>query len=157
MQARGFSLVEMVLVLAVIAILLSIGTLRFRDYALRSAVEAQTRGLYSELSKARAKALFERRTTRFKLYADHFEVYSSVLTSDTTPVLTRALRFPITWNSGSVIDFDEKGITTNWCSICVDASDAVGAVDSVVVDFIKQGVGKKDKGSECKSPNITIH
>lgn len=164
MHARGYSLIEMVVVIGIISILLAIGRLNFKDYAKRYQIESQTRMLYSELLKARVGALYERRTSRIKLYSDKFEVYSSTQdnTKGVAPVRTQALPFPITSNAdgdgvnGYQIDFDARGVVNDWCSICVEKGDGSGAVDSVVVSLNRVSIGKKDQGDECNASNITI-
>jgi len=162
MKARGYSLVEMVVVIGIISILLSIATLRFNEYSKRYRMEAQTRLIYSELLKARINALYQRRSTRVKLYANRFEVYSSGLddTAGVAPVRTQALSFPIVCTGDEVaaegypVDFDSKGLVT-WRSICVDQSDGLAAVDSIVTWRTRVRIGKKEKGDACISTNIT--
>ncbi len=155
MHARGYSLVEMVVVVCVVSILLAIGTLRFNEFSKRYQTESQTRMIFTALLNARANAVYQRRPTRVKLYPNLFEVYSSA-TDGVVPIVSQPLKYPITYNAGSHVDFDVKGMTANLCSICVDESDGTGAVDSIVVHYIKLSIGKKDKGDACNAPNITI-
>ena len=154
MHARGYSLVEMVVVIAIVSILLTLGTLSFNEYARRYAAEAQTRMIYSELLKARANALYQRRQTRVKLYEKRFEVYSSTIDS-VAPIVNQALSYPITWSQvGNKVTFDSNGITTNKTSICLETD--TGSVESVVIHSVRTGIGKKAKEDVCKSENITI-
>ena len=165
MAERGFSLVEMVIVIAVISILLAIGTLKFNDYALRYHTEAQTRTIFSALLKARADALYERRATRVKLYASRFDVYSSTQddTKGAAPVLSQALSYPVMCSlqkgnpvNGYLVDFDTTGFTANWCSICVDSGDTSGTVNSVKVFGSRVSLGYKGAADACSADNITI-
>jgi prepilin-type N-terminal cleavage/methylation domain-containing protein len=167
MQTRGYSLVEMVVVIGIISILLAIGTLKFNEYMKRYRTEAQTRMVYAELLNARANALYQRRSVRVKLYAGHFDVYSSTQddTNGVAPVHTQTLSYPIVCSAtngdglkgGYLLDFDSKGLTSNWCTICMDNSDGTGAVDSVKIFETRVSIGKKDKGDgNCKPENITI-
>ena len=57
MHERGFSLVEMVMVVGIVSLLLAFGTLRFDEYAKRHRTESQTRMLYLQLQKARSNAV----------------------------------------------------------------------------------------------------
>ena len=157
MQARGYSLIEMIVVICVISILLAIATLRFSDYLKSYRKEAQTRMFYDELLRARANALYQRRDTRVKLYTDRFEVYSSLIDCDTgvAPIVSQSLPFPVTWNnSGNNVDFDERGLAQNNGSICVASGDGASAVDSVVIYNTRISIGIKGKDDECNSDNI---
>lgn len=160
----GHSLVEMVVVIAILSILLTIATLRYQDYARRYRTEAQTRLIFSELLKARVNAICQRRTTRVKLYPARFEVYSSQQddSSGVKPLETCQLSYPIicskTWDPalGLVIDFGADGLSDQMLSVCLDQSAGSGAVDSIKVHTTRVTIGKKDKGNECNSDNITI-
>jgi prepilin-type N-terminal cleavage/methylation domain-containing protein len=159
MQQRGYSLVEMVVIIGIISIVLAIATPNFNDYLKRFRTEAQARMLYSELLTARANALYQRRETRVKLYANKFEIYSSACDSGSgvAPISTQILRYPIVWNqSGNSIDFDERGMGLNTGCICIDAGEGTGGVDSVVISDLRVRIGKKDKGDDCKATNITV-
>jgi prepilin-type N-terminal cleavage/methylation domain-containing protein len=153
---RGYSLVEMVVVIGIISILLAIGTLWFNGYARRYRADAETRMIYTELLKARAKAVYERRAVRVKLYQNSFEVYSSLVDSGVAPAYQQTLGYPIIWNqSGNNVDFDEKGTTYNIGCLCVNA-DGIGSVDSIVIAQLRVRLGKKDKGDDCCADNITV-
>ena len=163
MQARGYSLVEMVVVIAVISILLAIAILKFSEYANRYRAESQARLIYSELLKARSNAVYERRSSRVKLYTDHFDVYSSTQddTNGVAPVRTQLLDFPVDCNGtgdgvkGYPLDFNGIGLASNSCSICVENYGS-GAVDSMVISDTRLNIGIKDTGASCGSANITF-
>ena len=162
MQARGTSIIEMVIAMAIAAILLSIATLSFQDYLRRYQTEAQTRLLFSELLKARVNAICQRRTTRLKIYPTRFEVYSSQCddAEGVEPLQTHLLRYPITWTGkdsepAKVIEFQMQGLTFTGCSICLEPSAGSGAVDSIKISTTRVSIGKKDKGNDCDSSNIT--
>ncbi|HBG08253.1 MAG: hypothetical protein A2075_06745 [Geobacteraceae bacterium GWC2_58_44] len=165
MQGRGgYSLVEVVLVIGIMSILLAIGTIKYKEYAIRYRTEAQTRMLHSELQKARISAVYQKRGTLVKLFPGRLEVYSSTWddTVGVAPVLTRRLEYPITCNgdgdrvTGYRLDFDSKGLPGNWCSICVDDNDGVAVLDSVIISASRLSMGKRDQGHECKAAHITI-
>jgi prepilin-type N-terminal cleavage/methylation domain-containing protein len=157
MQQRGYSLVEMVVVVGVMSILLSIGTLKFNEYSNRYRSENQLRMIYTELMKARGNAIYQRRVVRVKVLPSVFQVYSSE-TDDTlgaSPVLRQELRFPVVENIvGSHVDFDERGVTSNRGAICVETGGETGAVDGVVIDDLRLRLGKREPGKECNGDNI---
>src|SRR5690349_15894568 len=104
----GYSLVEMLVIIAMISILLAIATVNFNSYFKRYQSEAQTRMMYADLLSARANALYHRRETRVKFYATRFEVYSSLVDRDggAAPVVSRQLQFPVVQSkSGNNVDF----------------------------------------------------
>jgi len=163
MQERGHSLVQTLVVTGIVAILLALATPRFGAWATRYRCEAQTRLIYTELLKSRANALFQRRETRMKFYAERFEVYSSATDgSGVAPLARLALRYPIDLNgTGSNVDFDVKGMALNLRSICIAGREDTGPVDSVVIGHTRVSLGKKniqkrDDKWDCEAPNITI-
>ena len=154
-QARGYTLVETVVVICIISILLALGTLRFNEYLRRYRMEAQTRMIHAELQKARTNALYERRATRVKLYADRFEVYSTLSDIGVAPMVSRPLSYAIVFNCGSHLDFDDRGIAMNLGSLCLNEGDGAAGVDSVVIAKTRVSLGKKDRGEACASASIT--
>ena len=164
MQPRGYSLVQVITVIGIISILFALATPEFTRYLKRSRTEAQIRMLCAELLRARANALYQGRATRVKLFRDRFEIYSSAQdgNTDARPVQTQALGYPVTcnghgdWVKGYPLDFDVKGMASNWCSICLGEGGAPGAVDSVVISVNRVSLGKRDKGDDCNKANITI-
>ncbi|MBU5613306.1 pilus assembly FimT family protein [Geomonas azotofigens] len=163
MRSEGFSLVEMMFIVAIVSILAAIGTLRFREYQQRYRTEAQTRQLFTELLNVRTQAIYQRRGKRVKLYANRFEVYSSLQDGGTVnPLQTHPLPYPVTATSnlnlveGANIDFDETGVTNSWGSICVESVDGNGGFDSVVLSTTRVSIGKRDKGDACETDSITL-
>ena len=162
MQTRGYSLVETLVLLGLIAIVLAYATPRFAQYLKGYRGEGQMRMIYAELQQARANALYLRRTTRVKLYRNCLEVYSSAQDrlQGAAPVLSKALGDSITSNGsgdgekGYPIDFGVNGLATGRCSICLESSVG-GGLDSVVVAGTRVMIGTKDKGDDCKAENIT--
>lgn len=163
MHARGYSLVEVLVVIGIVSVLLGIGTLQFSVYLRRYRTEAQARTIYAELQKARVRALYQRRPTLVLLYADGFEVYSSTRekSAGAAPLYSRGLDFPIACTSkkgdgatGYPLDFDASGLAGNWCSICVGDGASAAAVDSVLISAARVRLGKRKEGYDCKAENI---
>jgi prepilin-type N-terminal cleavage/methylation domain-containing protein len=166
MRERGYSLVEIIVVIGILSILIVIATPLFTDLMKRARAEDQTRTIYTELQRAQANALYLRRATRVKLYRDHFEIYSSQWDNlkGVAPIQSQVLSYPITCNgsgdgiAGYPVDFDPKGVATiaTKRSICLDVGESLGNVDSVVVYTTRISIGKKDKVEDaCASENIT--
>jgi len=58
MGVRGFSLMELMVVLAIFATLLSIATLDFNAMTKKAQIERQTRELFADLNQARTDSFF---------------------------------------------------------------------------------------------------
>jgi len=156
MQARGYSLVEVSVVIGIVGVLLALALPRFSEFLKRYRCEAQTRLIYGELLKARANALYQRRETRLTFYPERFEVYSS--TADGTGVAPSAsllLHYPIELDGAADVVFDERGIALELRSLCIAEGQGNGAVDSVVIGKTRISIGKRAQGDACKTENIT--
>ena len=163
MKERGHTLAETTVVLGIISILLALAIPRFADYLKRSRSESQTRTIYAELLRSRARAVYQRRETRMKFFAGRFEIYSSAAEgSGVAPIARQALYYPIDMNGTGVnVDFDTRGMALNLRSICIAGQEETGAVDSVVIGHTRVSIGKKnlqkkDHNWDCEAANITI-
>ena len=161
MNARGYSLVEMAVVVGIVSTLLVIGTVNYTDYSRRYRAEAQTHMLYQELLRARSDALYRRKEVRVRVIAGRFEVYSSG-TGDVAPARTLALHFPVICTAsadkdgGYAIEFDSRGIAVNSRTICLAPQYSRSAVDSVVVSKTRVRIGRKDNPDVCDPEKITM-
>jgi prepilin-type N-terminal cleavage/methylation domain-containing protein len=163
MSRRGFSLIELLTVIALIGILSALGTFAFSQYAVKSRISSQTRLLYGDLMEYRTKALYEKKRWTFKISATGYGIYSSTNTT-VAPVKSIALRYGITSDTADDVTFDSNGLIhfssdisdlTLTKSACVAAAnDAV--VDSVVITATRVQVGKKT-GVDCVAAAITPH
>lgn len=147
MREHGFSLVELMIVIAISGILLAIATLNWNAMQTKSAVESQIKTIYADLTEVRLQALHTKKPRSVIISGQLFKVYSSEVTS-VTPVVTKQLRYPITWNGGADLTFDEQGLTTNAGSLCVlPGNDTTtvnsAAVDSIVVSQARINLGKR--------------
>lgn len=153
MNRNGFSLVEVTVTIGLISIMLGIVSFQFVQYSRKSAIESQTRTLYSDLMELRSKALFEKRSRGIKFSADSYSIYSSAITS-VNPIQTTALKASIQWNNSTDIVFNSRGMleTADNSVICVSETNSA-SVDSVVVAMTNTKLGKLN-GIECKRENI---
>ena len=153
MNKRGFSLVELVVVIGIIGILLSIAAFGFAQYTRKSQITNQTRLLYGDLMEYRTKALYEKKNWTIKISASGYGIYSSANTA-VAPVSTVALRHGVDINNTADIVFDSQGLANvSGKSVCVSsANDA--AVDSVVISATRVQIGKKKEGVSCAATNI---
>lgn len=154
MNRHGFSLIELLTAIAVMGVLTGIAVFNFKAYSNKSAVEAQTRKMYSDIMGLRSKALYEKRDVSFRLSAAKYEFYSSTVM--TGPIQSTALKSGIIWNNASVtdIDFDSQGISSVDKSICVNSTNEA-SVDSLIISKTMIKLGKLRKGTNCAEGNIT--
>jgi prepilin-type N-terminal cleavage/methylation domain-containing protein len=152
----GFTLVELVMVLAIAGVLIAIGMLQFSTYTKKSAIEAEVRTMFSDLMTARTQALFEKRDRAVMMTATTFAVYSSTVTT-VAPVLSRTLPYSVVSNSmPDPLVFNSRGIVfgVSNASICIEPDDNPGGVDSLVISTTRIQIGKRDTGAACNASNI---
>lgn len=159
MRERGFTLVELVVVVAMIGILLSIGAMQFSSMQRKSAIEAQVRSIYGTLTDIRVQALYTKTPRSVVVSGNQLRVYA---TSDTTvaPASVVQLGLPMVMSaSPAQVDYDAQGMLQSGdCSICVqpDSSGSnVGYMDSVVVSTVRSYMGKRQSGGTCVPSHIT--
>ena len=159
MRQDGFTLIEMLIVIAIISVLLSIATLSFNSMTRKSAVEGQTKMISADLMGVRSQALYEKRGRTVVVTTAQFTVYSSIGVG-TTPLLVKALQVPVS-PASLRMDFDQwGGATLNSDSTVTDASICAGAntdaaLDSVVISRSSIQTGKLNS-AECASANIDV-
>jgi prepilin-type N-terminal cleavage/methylation domain-containing protein len=160
MNPRGYSLIEMLVAIAMVSVLMCLAVAPFANFLRRLRSEAQTRSIYAEIQKARANALFQRRETRLKFYPTRFEIYSSAADfAGASPIAIQLLTFPIEINGTGVnLGFDARGMALNNRSICIADPQGTGAVDSIVISETRINLGKlgKDGKWKCDAENISF-
>jgi prepilin-type N-terminal cleavage/methylation domain-containing protein len=157
---QGFTLIEILIVIALIGILLAIATMSFNDYLRKGTIERQTKELYSDLMMTRTIAVTQRSSKRVTVTSSVFTFISSSL-----GVSTRVLTNPVSaldssGNAVSNITFDARG-TYNiddpgaYAAICVNQSIGSAQVDGIIIYPTKIQMGKF-AGGACNSANITV-
>lgn len=156
MKRNGFTLVELIVVMAIMTTLLTIGVLNFNTYMHKSNIESQTRMLYSDILKVRSQALFEKRDKVATFSSTVFLGYSSNLASG-SPTVRRDFKSSVTATEGQVT-FDSRGMAAFVdpvaVAICVNEGSEA-AVDSIVINPSRVLMGKKNAGQTCTVNNIT--
>jgi prepilin-type N-terminal cleavage/methylation domain-containing protein len=158
MRNRGFSLVELMFVIAIMGVLLAIAIPQFNRYTTKSAMEAQMRIMLTDLMTARSQALYEKKARSVAISAATFAVYSSTAT-DVAPRQAKTLQYPVVVGSG-LVQFDPSGVSllapgADNC-ICLDPSGNPASVDSIVITATRISLGKRNDGSACSTSNIRI-
>lgn len=153
MNSRGFSLIELIVVMAIMGTLLAITTYSFTSYSQKSRIESQTKQLYGDLMEYRAKALYEKREWTFRITATGYGIYSSSNTG-VAPVTSVQLRNPVEFSSTTAVTFGSQGLANvSDKTVCI-AADNDANVDSVVISQTRVQIGKKQVGMDCTGGRI---
>ncbi|UFS69639.1 prepilin-type N-terminal cleavage/methylation domain-containing protein [Geomonas sp. RF6] len=160
MQQKGFTLVELMVVIALIGILLSVATLNWGDMNRKTAIEREAKTVYADLMAVRLDALYTKQARSVVVSGTEFKVYN---TNDTSiaPASTKTLAYPLKWtpdSSSLTINFDASGLVESDVPLCVapDGSLATAnpaTVDSLVVSAARVKLGKREGGA-CEVGSI---
>jgi len=155
MKERGFSLVELVVVIAIIGTLISLATLQFRRYSQQANIEKQVREIYSDLMDARSQALLQKVDRSVKVESSLFSVYQN-RTGAEPPIRQKALAIQVASNNTNVVFFDTRGVANVAAPkiICVGPSGNSASVDSIRIQQTMIQTGKLSGGT-CDSANFT--
>ena len=172
---KGFTLAEILMVIAIIGILLGIGFFAFQGMMDRYNVEKQMKEMYVDLMSARIRAMQRNRihfvtftSTQYTVYEDTSPApdgEGTLTVGADTQILQKSLmsKFPITlspnttqWTTTlSPLLFNAKGFatlvtgetTTGTVRVTVEAN---GEYDCIAISEIRNTLGKWD-GTQCKA------
>jgi prepilin-type N-terminal cleavage/methylation domain-containing protein len=170
MERNGFSLLELVVVIAIIAVLLAMGTLAFNSFVRKAGIEGQVKTMYADLMTARSEALYRKTYRYVSVSGTQFAIYSSSAYRSTPPtvgpIMQKTFKYPVTATPpDSITDelyFDSRGvagmtstdITGTAKTVCVEPNDPA-LLTSIVITTTSIQVGRRSAGGTCTSANIT--
>ena len=156
MRQRGFTLVEMLFVVAIMGILMSFAGLKYNAMQTKSLIEQEAATIYGTLLELRLQALYRKTGRAATLVGKQFSTYSSQVTT-VSPISTIVLTYPVKMGptTSNRVVFDASGMMmSEERAICVDPSgtlaDNLGFKDSVNVSITKIHIGKRRSGSACE-------
>ena len=160
MRQQGFSLVEMLVVMAIVGALIAVATLNFSSMQQKAAIDGQVKMMLADITNVRVQALYTKNPRSIKFDGNKLYIYPSDDTS-VTPESQINYAYSVTTNfTDNTITFTTSGLTTTFGgSICIDpagglAKENAGSVDSLVVSRVRANMGKRHKGAACDTGNI---
>lgn len=163
MNNKGFTIIELIVVIAVMGILMAIVAINFSDWQQKALVERQIKEMYSDIQDARMKAAFtkQRQSIDFGAHGLSFRRYSSLNDISGTAVSTKTLPLSISRSAWITpadgrIEFDTKGVCTdaNIKVICIN-NTVNSAYDALVITQTLINLGKVTPlGASCAENNV---
>lgn len=166
MSHKGFSIVELVVVIAIIGISLSIVSLNFSAYTKKAQIEKQTRELNSMVMNARLSAIHRKQRTAllfgpkqviFKSYSSPYEDTfspSAAEISSTRLNYEMKMQTGTTWSdlsiSSTFVSFDTRGLASNNITLVITPVMYSGGYDCVVVQDARTKIGRMENVSTCR-------
>jgi prepilin-type N-terminal cleavage/methylation domain-containing protein len=160
MNRRGFSLIELIVVITIIGTLATIVSLNFNSMQRKYGIEAQVKELLSDLTSVRMMAFQTKKEHRVILnpMLVTFRRYSSEADAAGTEVFNKPLTYPIQQKlpSGSLTDFsntiiviNDRGLTSNLMTIAVAAGVSDPSYNCLGVHWARVNMGKIN-GNDCE-------
>ncbi len=151
MNRSGFSLVELVLILAIIGTLITIGTIDFHSWLVNRGIERQAREMEADFHNLRLTAMYQKRDCVVSMQGGNyaFTSYSSESDASGTPLTTRGSGYNVR-TAGGNITFDARGFAnissqTFW----IEPTGTGAASDCIVVSTAKINLGKLQNDGKC--------
>ena len=150
--SSGFSLIELIVAVAIVGTLLGIASLGFREMSVKSGIERQMKEIYADLMAVRSEALFRKRARAVVVTTSSFAVYSSDVVGG-TPLFSKNLPYGVSMSASPLeIEFDSQGLASISFAICAQtpgkaASDSIAATQTMIQ------MGRRKSGG-CSYANV---
>jgi prepilin-type N-terminal cleavage/methylation domain-containing protein len=152
----GFTLVELLMVIAIMAVLLTLATPQFNRMQQKATIEKEVTTIYSTLASVRLQALYSKTPRTVTFSGKQMNIFPA---NDTTATPLERVPLPYPVSASTSVDFDASGMMlAGDRSICVDPTGAMGNnagnTDSVVVGMAKTYMGKRQSGGACDKDHV---
>lgn len=159
-NSSGFSLTELIVVIALISIMLSIVSLDFSRWIKKSAIENQTKEMMADLNDLRMQAIQTKSNQLAVLSLDPnlmtFRRYTSeepVTTTTGVEFFRKNLKYqvsssPTATASANDIKIDLRGYTWSWQTLYILPTGSGAIVDCLVISTARVNMGQYN-GAKC--------
>lgn len=176
MKRNGFSLIELLVVMIIVGILATLGTVSFRGWVRKYDLESQVKETYTDLMNARLKAMHQNTNHLITLSANQIRGFTDTDGDGTgdealciwnrnrgDPVDAtcpndkslsyKNLAFPATWSGTNTLNFNARGLSTTNNTICFFSTHNPSH-DCIVVSSTRIRMGKiVNQAGGCNSAN----
>ena len=151
----GFTLIELIVVVVVMGVLLSIGTINFRQYRVKSEIEKQTREMYADINSARINSIHTKKRHALILNTNSY-ILKNYTTNEPTSagntLASKAVANQITTRtgapySGKMVLFDITGFTNDETTLAVNPLDSGASQNCIVVSASRTNMGRMSSGN----------
>jgi len=160
MHSTGFSLIELLVVIVIMGILATMGTLNFNSWQQKVQIERQTRELFADLNQARVDSIHRKQrhsiimqpsSYTFRRYSSENENRSSAIV-DQTLVQTRNVSYQISKGDGSTVvneitEFDIRGFTNDNGTFRINPVGTEAHFDCIIIAIGRTNMGKMENGT----------
>lgn len=158
---RGFSLIELIVIIAIISLLLSIATLDFSSWQKKYNIESQTKAMLTDITEARLQAMHRKNSVTITLNTNLyiFRRFSSSGDAAGTIFMTKQLKYPVqrftsgalTNFSNTVLTIDERGYlgSNDYLTIAVAPNQTGASLNCLSVHGSQTNIGKIN-GANCE-------
>lgn len=150
MKHDGYTLLEMLVIMAILFILLSIAAFSYTEWTARFSIESQIKEMYADLMTARARAMTRNRAQFVNMAASSYTIRDDTNENGKNDagdalLFHKRLENRIAWNGSPEISFNTRGLSSDIETISVPGT-VKAAYDCIVIHRIRINMGKMNKG-----------
>jgi prepilin-type N-terminal cleavage/methylation domain-containing protein len=153
MGERGFTIVEVMVVVTIVGILLLLASLQFSSYAQKANIESQVRSMYADVMEARSQAMLQKVDRSVNVTSNGYAIYPSQ-TGTGIPVLQKTFKFQTVSDSPLIVSFDTRGVANVSKTVCVEPAGNSATIDSIRITETMIQMGKWS-GGVCDKDHFT--
>lgn len=159
MKIKGFALIELIVVVAIIGTLLTIATIGFNSWTRKYGTEAQVKELLTDITAVRLRAIETKQQHRITLNPGTLgvEIRSDAGVWTALPGFTKTLKYPVQQFSSGVLSafndttlvFNERGyLPAAGLTIAVGDLQSGAALNCLVIHTARINMGRVN-GNSC--------